>query len=488
MSIHTEVALLKNRRTKIIATLGPATADRSTIAALIKAGVNIFRLNMSHGTHAMHRTLFQHLRDTIKALDRTVGILADLCGPKIRVGEFDKGGIQLVAGESVMVSTENCIGGPRLIPSQYQGLVDDVAAGDRILFADGTIELRTDAVTEKNIACTVVQGGQLRNHQGINLPGAVLSISCLTDKDRIDAKMMLDLGVDFIALSFVLHASDVTTLRALIDNHPANAAIIAKIERPGAVAEIDAILDVADGIMVARGDLGVELPPEQVPIIQNILVQRARIKNKPVIIATQMLESMIEKTRPTRAEVSDVSHAVMNGVDAIMLSAETATGAYPLLTVNMMNRITQQAEGFLWQEGQFGQLTSQSMQPPHATALPFGDAIANASASLARDLLARAIFVISMSGMSAMSICSARPSAPVITISSHIEICRRNAMVWGAIPYLATPAELDDVITLSRRLAYDLDLAAKGDYVLLVQGFSAHLEDNVPSVTVLNIT
>ncbi len=484
MSIHTEIALLQNRHTKIIATLGPASADRDTIAALIEAGVNVFRLNMSHGSHAMHRTLFQHIRDTSTALDRTVGILADLCGPKIRVGEFRDGGIKLIAGESVVVTTENCVGGPRLIPSQYQGLADDTAPGDRILFADGEIELRADTVTGKNIECTVIQGGELKDRKGINLPGAALSIPCLTDKDRLDAGFMLDLGVDFIALSFVLQAADVVALRTLIDSHPGDAAIIAKIERFGALSEIDAILDAADGIMVARGDLGVELPPEQVPIIQQDLVQRARIKNKPVIIATQMLESMIEKARPTRAEVSDVSHAVMSGADAIMLSAETASGAYPLLTVDMMNRIAQQAEGFLWQEGAFGQLTSRSTQPP----LLFGDALANATASLSRDLLARAIFVISMSGMSATSTCSARPSAPVVTISSHSAICRRNTIIWGAIPYLAQTAELDDTVALARRLAHELNLASESDYVLLVQGFSAKPEHNVPSVSVLSIT
>ena len=483
MTIQTEIELLQNRHTKIVATLGPASSSRESVYDLIQAGVNVFRLNMSHGDHQTHRALFNNIRNASAKADRTVAILADLCGPKIRVGKFRDGGIKLIVGEQVWITTEDQIGAPGLIPSQYEALADDVSCGDRILLADGMMELQVESVDAPRIQCTVLQGGELKDRKGINLPGVELSAPCLTNKDKADARFMLDLGVDFIALSFVLHANDVLALQALIDEHLADAAIIAKIERPGALQNVDAILDVADGIMVARGDLGVELPPEQVPIVQRDLVRRARLKSKPVIIATQMLESMIENARPTRAEVSDVSHAVISGADAIMLSAETASGSYPVLTVEMMHRIAHQAEGFLWQEGAFGQLGSRRSSPP----LPFGEAMARATATLSRDLLVRAIFVISMSGMSASSTCSARPSAPVVAISSHPAICRRNALIWGAIPYLAESSELDNSIELSRRLARDLNLASSGEYVLLVQGFSANPMDSTPSVTLLSV-
>jgi pyruvate kinase len=335
MPIDTALHVLENRRTKIVATVGPATDSKSAIKNLIEAGVDVFRLNMSHGQQSGHRDVYDHIRALAAAAGKHVAILADLCGPKIRVGVFQDDQITLEAGELVTVTTRDIVGTNGVIPSQYQDLHKDVRAGDRVLLADGVMELRVESVADTEISATIVQGGVLTNRKGINLPGVEVSAPALTEKDFDDARFALDLGVDFLAQSFVRRASDVEVLRNLIVSAGKDTFIIAKIERPEALTHIDAILQVSDGIMVARGDLGVELPPEQVPVAQSLLVDRARAKNKPVIVATQMLESMIENARPTRAEVADVANTVGSGADGIMLSAETATGAHPLLAVGM---------------------------------------------------------------------------------------------------------------------------------------------------------
>ena len=345
MSIDPEVELLKSRRTKIVATLGPASDDDATIRRLLDAGTNVFRLNMSHGDHAGHRATFERIRAASAEAGRSTAVLADLAGPKIRVGRFAGGSIELETGASVTITTRPVEGEPGLIPSQYESLHRDVSEGDRILLADGAMELVVDAVRDTEIDCKSRQGGVLTDRKGINLPGVDVSAPCLTDKDKDDARFALALGVDFLGLSFVRRHSDVEALRALIRASDCDCAIIAKIERPEALRDIAAIIESSDGIMVARGDLGVELPPEQVPIAQRQLVDHARTANRPVIVATQMLESMIDLPRPTRAEVSDVSHAVISGADAIMLSAETASGEHPILAVEMMNRIARQSEG-----------------------------------------------------------------------------------------------------------------------------------------------
>jgi len=484
MPIDTALHLLENRRTKIVATVGPATDSKSAIKNLIEAGVDVFRLNMSHGQQSGHRDVYDHIRALAAAAGKHVAILADLCGPKIRVGVFQDDQITLEAGELVTVTTRDIVGTSGVIPSQYQDLHKDVHAGDRVLLADGVMELRVESVADTEISATIVQGGVLTNRKGINLPGVEVSAPALTEKDFDDARFALDLGVDFLAQSFVRRASDVEVLRNLIVSAGKDTFIIAKIERPEALTHIDSILQVSDGIMVARGDLGVELPPEQVPVAQSLLVDRARAKNKPVIVATQMLESMIENARPTRAEVADVANTVGSGADGIMLSAETATGAHPLLAVGMMDRIARQSEGYLWSEGAFGSVTlADDAHPP----IPFGDAVARSTAQLSRDLLVRAITVVTGSGMSATTVSSARPAAPVVTISASEETCRRMNLMWGVIPVLVNEQELNDPVSLSRRLVSERNLAASGDYVLLVMGFSGDPEKNTPSITLLTV-
>lgn len=484
MSIDTEVELLALRRTKIVATLGPASNNADTIARLMQAGVNVFRLNMSHGEHAAHGETFQCVRRLAAEAGRHIAILADLAGPKIRVGRFTGGSIVLELGDKVTVTTRDVPGEPGLIPSQYEALADDLSPGDRILLADGVMELEVESIDGTEIRCTVIQGGVLEDRKGINLPRVEVSAPCLTEKDKHDARFLLKLGVDYLGLSFVRRASDIRELKLLVEESGAHVGIVAKIERPEALEDVDAIVNLSDAIMVARGDLGVELPPEQVPIAQRKLVDAARASNKPVIVATQMLESMIENARPTRAEVSDVSHTVLSGADAIMLSGETAAGDHPVLAVEMMNRIARQSEAYLWEQGAFGGFDLRDRgEPP----IPFGDAVARSSGQLSRDLRVRGILVISHSGMSAATMSSARPAAPVVSISSSEASCRRMSLMWGVVPHLVEEGDLADPVAMARERAQTLGLAEPGEFVLLVRGFHADPMLNTPSITLLRV-
>ncbi len=484
MSINTHINLLKNRRTKIIATLGPASSDAQKIRQLIKAGVNVFRQNMSHGDHDYHRETYALVRQISAELDKPIAILADLCGPKIRTGKFKNDAIELIDNNSVIVTTRDVIGEDNLIPSQYAALADDVEPGDRILMADGNLELEVEKVESSEITCTVIYGGRLGNHKGINLPGVNVSAPSLTEKDKRDAQLALDLGVDYMALSFVRSAKDIFDLRQLIEMHENSAGIIAKIEKPEALAEANAIIDASDGIMVARGDLGVELNPEQVPVAQHQLIDLARKKFKPVIVATQMLESMIENARPTRAEVTDVANAVTLGTDAIMLSGETAVGAFPVDAVKMMDRIARQTESYLWAQHAYGGRVNDKKT---SEAIPVWEAVANSMAHLAQDLKARAVVVLSQSGMSAATMSSARPAAPVVAITGNIQACRKMALYWSVIPIQSDDAGKTNPNELARQTVKEVGMANDGDKVLLVRGFHDEIKLNTPSVTVITV-
>jgi pyruvate kinase len=483
MSINSRVEELRTRRTKIVATLGPASSSPARIAKLIRAGANVFRLNMSHGDHAGHAAAYTAVRAAAIRLDRPVAILADLCGPKIRVGRFPGGHIQLERGSTVTVTTRQVQGGPGLIPSQYRALARDAEPGQRLLLADGALELRVEKIEGSEISCRVIHGGELGDRKGINLPDAAVSAPALTAKDRVDARFALGLGVDFLALSFVRSARDVESLRRLRQRAGSDAAIIAKIERPEALTESDAIVAASDGLMVARGDLGVELPPEEVPVAQHRLIDLARAAQKPVIVATQMLESMIVHSRPTRAEVTDIAHSVASGTDAVMLSAETASGQHPVDAVKMMDRIARQTEGYLWEQGAFGTFTISSGPSGDR----FGAALAQATAQLSRDLQVRAIVVISRSGTTTAEVCSARPASPVLAVSPDPGVCRRVGLLWGAIPVEVDPERLDDPIALAREVAKRQRLARRGQAVLLVRGFHADPARNTPSITVVEV-
>ena len=482
MAVSTRVDLLQNRRTKIIATLGPACSDAAMIRSLVSAGVNLFRMNMSHGDHDSHRRAFEQVREVAAQLDVPVAVLADLCGPKIRTGAFPGGSIFLTDGSRVTVSTVATEGSDSVIVSRYEALADDVVPGDVILLADGLLELKVLETAAGEATCEVVHGGTLGSNKGINLPGVRVSAPSLTDKDRADAAFALALGVDYIALSFVREAGDIQSLRALIAGAGSTARIIAKIEKPEALSNADGILDAADAIMIARGDLGVELPPEQVPRAQAQLVELAREAGKPVIVATQMLESMIEHSRPTRAEVTDVSHAVNSQVDAVMLSAETAAGAFPLEAVRMMDRIARQTEAQLWEAGVYGRINR-----PQAEALPLWTVIAATAARMSRELRARAVMVVTRSGKSAEIVATARPEAPIVAITHDPAVCRRLCLHWGVLPRLDTAVGSVNPNELARQLALDLGLARAGQHVLLVRGFHGEQDKNLPSVTVIEV-
>ncbi|HZY90203.1 MAG TPA: pyruvate kinase [Gemmataceae bacterium] len=469
------------RRTKIVATVGPASREAHTLEALIRAGVDVFRLNLSHGDHAEHRTCFERVRAAAAAAGEPVAVLADLCGPKVRVGRFAGGRVTLAPGERITVTTRPVEGGPGLVPSQYAALADDVRPGDRILCDDGLIELRVESVAGTEVACVVLAGGVLKDRKGMNLPGVLVSSPALTDKDRDDARFALELGVDYLALSFVRRPEDVEDLQALVRGLGLNTPVIAKVEKPEALDALDEILEAADGLMVARGDLGVELPPEAVPIVQQDLVRRARLKGKPVIVATQMLESMVEHPRPTRAEVSDVSHAVFSGADAVMLSAETASGAYPVRAVEMMDRVARQVEGWQSLEGAFRSLTDREEERP--APLPLRLAVARSTAQLSRDLGVRAVVVRTLGGTSAAVVSSTRPAAPVLALTKDAAVSRRLSLLWGVVPRLIDPFDFEHVFGVARQTARGLGLAHQGQYILLLSGFGK----GEPTLTVLPV-
>lgn len=484
MSILTDIKLLISRRTRIVATLGPASRDGEIIERLIDAGVNVFRLNMSHGEQAGHRETYMRVREAAGKVNKPVAVMADLSGPKIRVGAFEGGFVNLTGGDEVTVTTRDVTGKPGLIPSRYGALANDVEIGSRILLDDGNLELRVQSIDGSDILCLVITGGVLSDHKGMNLPGVKVSAPSLTEKDRADARFALDLGVDFLALSFVRRASDVVELGDLVKESGKTVSIVAKIEKPEALENIDEILKEADGVMIARGDLGVELPPQAVPAAQDQLIDLARASRKPVIVATQMLESMIDHPRPTRAEVSDVANAVRMGADAIMLSGETAVGKYPVQAVRMMDMVARQTEGYLWRQGAFGSLTRKS---DAAKPIPIEDAISESMAQLSRDLLVRAIIVISLTGRSMAVMSSSRPAAPIIGISPDEQASRAACLLWGVIPVAVDPAEMEDIQALARKTTLDLGLVEEGQSILVVQGFSSDPKMNTPSVTVVPV-
>jgi pyruvate kinase len=419
-----------------------------------------------------------------------VAVLADLSGPKIRVGTFVGGAIELKVDWKIVVTTRAVQGGAELIPCSYPALADDVEPGDRILLDDGKLELRVVVVEDTEITCRVVHGGRLSDRKGINLPGVAISTPALTAKDRVDAAFAVGLGVDLLSLSFVRTAADIQALRVLCGELGRTPAIVAKIEKPEALLNADAILEVSDAIMVARGDLGVELPPEQVPLAQEQLIHAARVAHKPVIVATQMLESMVTSARPTRAEVSDVAGAVRSGADAVMLSAESAVGAFPVRSVQTMDAVCRQTEAYLWATGAFGAYrareTPRSSKGPRRASVD--DAVAESVAQLSRTLGARVIVAFTRSGQTAATICASRPACPVVTMSPNPRTARFMALLWGAIPALAEDAQSHDPTALVHAALQAHDLGLDGVVGLVVQGMHADPAMNLPCVTVVQLS
>lgn len=470
---------LAYRRTKIVATLGPASAEPTRLRSLLQSGVDVVRVNMSHGEHAGHRRVIEDVRRAADELGRYIAVLVDLCGPKIRTGRFENDGIDLVAAQEVTVTTRQVTGSDGLIPCIYPGLAEDVQPGDRILLADGAMELRVLEPAGTEVRCRVVNGGRLGNSKGINLPGVAVSAPSMTEKDHADAEFAADMEADFVALSFVRRAEDIDGLRAVLDQRGSRAMIIAKIEKPEALEHIETIVRAANGLMVARGDLGVELPPEQVPVAQKRLIEVARAAQKPVIVATQMLESMIENPRPTRAEVTDVAYAVTMRTDAVMLSAETAVGAYPDAAVNIMDRVIRHTEADLARQV--------DLAMPETVTGDFGTGLAEATGFLTRRLDIDTVLVISSSGTSARTMCAARPAAAVVAMANDKRVLRRMNLCWGAVPLLVEQVGSENPNKIARDVARQRLGKGAGDRVLLIRGFHADPALNNPSVTVITL-
>lgn len=479
-----KITSLQWRRTKIIATLGPATATAKTLEKLIKAGVNVFRLNMSHGSHDQHRSLFKLVRKTAANMNQHLAILIDLCGPKIRTGEFKTGEITLKKNSTVLISCNKKIGEEGLITSQYTNLYKDVKKGERILLDDGNLELRVDKISGRNISCKVIHGGILRDNKGINLPDSNVSVSSFTAKDKKDVKLAMELGADFVALSFVRSEKDIRVLDNYMKKHGEQIPVIAKIEKPEAITNINSILEISYGIMIARGDLGIELPAEQVPLIQKELISKARHLNRPVIVATQMLESMIESSRPTRAEVGDVANAAISGADAAMLSAETSVGKYPVSAVKIMDRILREIEIHQWKNNDFG---GDALQQNITTTLSIRNAVAHAVTSLAHDLQLQGIIIPTRSGSTAKVLAASRPTSPLLGVSSKSHICRRLALHWGIIPIEVNEKDTDNWKELCVTISKQCKLTKTGNTVLLVSGFNDNPDLNEPVMKILKV-
>ncbi len=421
------------RRAKIVCTIGPACNSEEMIRDLMLRGMNVARLNFSHGTHEEHARVIQRLRKLAGELGRTICILQDLQGPKIRTGRLkSRAPVTLQKGQRVTITSKDAMSAASLIATTYRGLANDVKPGERILLSDGRLELVVQAIRGADVVCEVLNGGTLGDHQGINLPGTNLSIPSLTEKDEKDLEFGLQQAVDAVAISFVRTAEDVLRAKRAMAALGRSVPLVAKLEKPQAIENLDAILEASEGVMVARGDLGVEVAPEKVPLIQKFVIRRALDFRKPVITATQMLESMTEYPRPTRAEASDVANAIFDGTDAVMLSGETAMGKFPREAVEMMARIVAEAEAHL-----FHPLVPGHRQTAH---LSIGETICESMAHAARDLNVRAIAVFTETATTARMLSKYRPAADIYAFTQFETVCNRMNLLWGVAPLCCSGA------------------------------------------------
>jgi pyruvate kinase len=455
------------RRAKIIATIGPATESERALRQLLRAGVDVARFNFSHGTQGWHREVMARLRAAADKLGRPVGLLQDLSGPKLRIGAIAAGPVRLKRGAEFALTTREVTGSAEQVHVPLPELPQRVSVGDRIFLDDGLIELKVMAAGGEEIECRVVSGGLLDSHKGVHLPGIELPIATVTEKDRADLRFGLEAGVDLVAMSFVRRAADLEPLRQIMAEMNCRRPIIAKIEKHEAVSHLDEIIAAADGIMVARGDLGIELPVERVPVLQKIIIEKANRAGKPVITATQMLDSMVRNPRPTRAEVTDVANAVLDGSDAVMLSGETAVGRYPLAAVRMMARVVTQAEASL----DFPELARQRSAWPAATVT---DAISQATCQVAADLEARAIITCTSTGHTAAMVAKNRPATCIVAVTPDPVIQRQLTLVWGVRPVIASRgADTDALIRNAIEAARAAGMVKDEDRVVITAGVPA---------------
>ena len=449
------------RKAKILATLGPASDSAAQIRALVEAGADVFRFNLSHGSHADHRRRYELVRQVEAEMGRPIGVLVDLQGPKLRVGAFRNGSVDLVAGARFRLDLSSTPGDETRAPLPHPEVLAALRPGAELLLDDGRIRLRVETAAPDHAETIIVTGGRLSDRKGVNLPDVVLGVSPLTDKDRADLQFGLELGTDWIALSFVQRPEDVSEARRLIGQR---AAIIVKIEKPSALTHLDELIQLSDAIMVARGDLGVEMPPEDVPSAQKRIVGACRLAGKPVVVATQMLDSMIHAPAPTRAEASDVATAVYDGADAMMLSAETASGDYPIESVSMMNRIIARTE----RDPLYRRLMAAQHPEPEATA---ADAISAAAAQVAHTLSAAAIITYTTSGSTSLRAARERPDVPILCLTSSRSTARRLALVWGThCVETSDVSSFSEMVDKACRIAREEKFAETGQRLVVTAG------------------
>lgn len=457
------MAETRQRKTKIVCTIGPASESPQIIEALIMAGMNVARLNFSHGTHEDHLRKIVGIRQIAERLKQPVAILQDLAGPKIRIGKMREGGVELRRGEEFLLTNRQVMGDEKGASMTYPSLPREVKTGDRILLADGTIELQVLGSDGQDIECRVVVGGILTSHKGINFPTGTILAAAFTEKDHEDLLFGIQKGVDLIGLSYVKEAGDIEAVKRFLKKESADIPVIAKIERKEALEKIDEILLASDGIMVARGDLGMETPLEKIPNVQKMLIRKANALGKPVITATQMLRSMVDHTQPTRAEVTDVVNAIYDGTDAVMLSEETADGRFPVDAVQMMAKIAQAAE----EEFPFEQFLRRDVEGN--TEIP--QAISHVASFLAEKVEAVVIIVPTESGSTARWVSRLRPRQPILALSRHLSTVRSLNLCWGVQPILVQNwKNTDDMLERSKKIPKELGMASMGDRIVIIAG------------------
>ncbi|CBH21767.1 pyruvate kinase I [Acetoanaerobium sticklandii] len=454
-----------NKKTKIVCTIGPASESIDTLKELIKSGLNVCRLNFSHGNYEEHGKRIDNIKAARNEMKLPIAILLDTKGPEIRTGKFSSPEVNLVEGQNFIITMEEVLGDETKCTVSYKELVNDVKPGNQILIDDGLVGLAVQEIKGQEILCIVQNAGTIKDNKGVNVPNVKINLPAITAKDKKDIEFGIEQGIDFIAASFVRKASDVLAIREILEEHNAtNIQIISKIENQEGVDNIDEILEVSDGLMVARGDLGVEIPTEDIPIVQKELIKKCNILGKPVITATQMLDSMIRNPRPTRAEVTDVANAIFDGTDAIMLSGETAAGKYPLESVKTMASIAIRAEQTL----DYEELLKTKVK---LRQLNITNAISHATCTTAIDLKASAIISATASGYTARMVSSYRPSAPIIAATNSEMVMRQMGLVWGVYPLLTEKGmSTDDVFEKSVQSALDMDYISSGDLVVITAG------------------
>ena len=449
------------RFAKIVCTIGPASIAEGILEQMARAGMDVARLNFSHGTHAEHRQAIERIRSVEVRIGKPIAILQDLQGPKIRLGAFAGGSAVLRRGEPFILTTATVSGTAERATITYDGFARDVKAGDRVLIDDGRLALDVEEVRGEDVLCRVVTGGVVKDKKGVNLPRTNVRLPILTEKDRADLQFGLRHGVDYIGVSFVRSAADLLEVREVINEFRSDAQVVAKLERPEALGRLDEILNATAAVMVARGDLGVEMAIEEVPIAQKEIVRKARLARTPVIVATQMLESMITNLRPTRAEVSDVANAVLDGTDAVMLSAESATGAYPVEAVRVLDRIIRRTEAAF---------PPQTMDRPRRGEVSFPQAMSDAASFAAQELKARAIVAFTQSGYTARLIAQDRPPVPIVAFTPNERVRRRLTLDWGVIPRLIKSQSSIDQMVVDIEASLLSDRSVRYNDILVIVG------------------